>query len=268
MRLLRHKLFAIVPEYNDSVYQFCARYVDRFNGDNNSNSTTNGEYFFLRHELPAMANGVVFDVGANVGDWASFALGINPKVNLHCFEPSKATYKKLSQRQWPSNVQLNNFGLGEVDGALKLNVVTEESGVNSVYVRRGIEDARAVNSETIDITTIDNYCARRAIHNIDLIKVDVEGHELAVFKGMSKILATERVRVIQFEYGGCNLDANVKLIDIWDFLEPYGFRFHKLYPEGPRHILKYQQRLETFKYSNWVAIHGGCMTKLKTIQCI
>jgi hypothetical protein len=71
------------------------------------------------------------------------------------------------------------------------------------------------------------------------------------------MLKNGSIRVIQFEYGGCNLDARVYLGDIWDFLEPHGFRFSKLYPEGPRQIEKYQQSLETFKYSNWIAIHNS-----------
>jgi FkbM family methyltransferase len=215
---------------------------------------TNGEYFFLRSELPKIG-GVVFDVGANVGNWASFVLDINPKINLHCFEPSKATYAKLAQKEWPSNVRLNNLGLGEVEGVLELNVVDEESALNSLYLRRGVDCARAVKTEKISITTIDDYCEKNAIQRIDLIKVDVEGHELAVFKGMRQMLAQGFVLAIQFEYGGCNLDAKVYLGDIWEFLEPYGFKFYKLYPEGPRHIENFRQKLETFQYSNWVAIH-------------
>jgi hypothetical protein len=147
------------------------------------------------------------------------------------------------------------LGLGEFEGVLELHMVDAESGLNSVYVRRGVESARPVRVEKVTITTIDEYCEKNAIKQIDLIKVDVEGHEHAVFKGMSRLLEKGLVRTIQFEYGGCNLDAKVNLGDIWYFLEPHGFRLYKLYPEGPRHIEKYQQGLETFKYSNWVATH-------------
>jgi FkbM family methyltransferase len=231
--------------------------VDRFNGDNNSSPETNGEYIFLRNELPKLREGVVFDVGANVGSWTSCVLRLNPKVNVHCFEPSKATYEKLAQKEWPSNVWQNNIGLGEVEGAMELNVVDEESGLNSLYLRRGVDCAMAVKKEIISITTVDGYCEINSIQKIDLIKVDVEGHELAVFKGMSQMLSEGRIRVIQFEYGGCNLDSKVHLGDIWYFLEPYGFSFYKLYPEGPKYIERYQQSLESFKYSNWVVIHAS-----------
>jgi hypothetical protein len=64
IRQLGRKLFNLVPSYNDSLYEICVRYVDQFNGDNNSNSETNGEYFFLRNALPKFEDEVVFDVGA------------------------------------------------------------------------------------------------------------------------------------------------------------------------------------------------------------
>ena len=95
-------LFKLLPAYSQNLYELCFRYVDRFNGDNNSNSETNGEYLFLRNFLSKVGEGVIFDVGANIGDWTSFALGIiNKNINLYCFEPCRATYSNLSEKAWP-----------------------------------------------------------------------------------------------------------------------------------------------------------------------
>jgi FkbM family methyltransferase len=254
-KTLKRRLFDMVPRYNNSLYRFCARYVDRFNGDNNSDSETNGEHFFLRSELPGLGSGVVFDVGANVGNWASYALSVNREIELHCFEPSKATYARLAEKRWPSNVHINNLGLGEVEGVETLHVVANESALNSMYVRRGTESGQPATVESVSITTVDDYCTKNGITRIDLAKIDVEGYEYRVLKGMSKTLTRGFVRTIQFEYGGCNLDARVTLGDIWHFLELHRFKLHKLYPEGLRRVEKYRQSLETFKYSNWVAIH-------------
>jgi len=197
--------------------------------------------------------GVVFDVGANVGNWAKYALQVEPSIRVHCFEPSGGAFKKLLARKWPDNVYLNNFGLGEVEGQLELNIVDSSSGLNSVYLRRGVKFAEATNPETITIRTIDDYCAKNNIDQIHFLKVDVEGHELAVFKGMKCILSEGRVSLIQFEYGGCNLDARVHLADIWEYLAMFGFQFHKIFPNGMKAVHSYSQRLETFKYSNWLA---------------
>lgn len=257
IRQLGKFIFDTIPKYNHSLYEACARYVDRFNGDNNQFPDRNGEYLFLRTELPAMSNRTVFDIGANVGDWAAFAIRINDRIILHCFEPSKPAYRALVERRWPATVRIQNMGMDEVEGIRHLNVVGECSGMNSLYRRKGLEASTALGKEEITVTTVDRYCEKNAVHTIDLMKVDVEGHELAVFRGAHRMFADGRIRMIQFEYGGCNLDARVYLADIWEYLEPFGFTFHKLYPEGRRHVATYRQSLETFKYSNWVAVHQG-----------
>lgn len=183
----------------------------------------------------------------------NMALKIEPSIQLHCFEPSLATFCQLTVSQWPDNVYLNNVGLGDAEGQLELNIVNPASGLNSLYLRHGVESARATNKEKIFVTTVDAYCEKRGIERIHFIKVDTEGHELSIFKGMGRMLADGRVNIIQFEYGGCNLDARVYLADIWEFLQPFGLKFFKLFPQGSREISAYSQSIETFKYSNWVA---------------
>jgi FkbM family methyltransferase len=256
-RKLAKAFFERLPSYNPMLYELCSRYVDRYNGDNNSDSATNGEYAFLSTVLKGLDRGVVFDVGANVGNWAQIALELDPACEVHCFEPSSSTFQMLINRTWPSNVHLNNLGLGEAEGTLELNVVDPGSALNSLYRRRGVEVASARGVEHVRITTFDDYCEGNGVGQIALAKVDVEGHELAVFRGMKRMLEQRRVQRIQFEYGGCNLDARVTLGDIWEYLASFGFEFYKLYPEGPRHIARYTQSLESFKYSNWVALLSG-----------
>ncbi len=255
IRNIGRSLFRMIPPYNSGIYIFCVRYVDRFNSDNDSDPNTNGEHRFLVDELATLeCGGCVFDVGANIGNWTKNVLGINPDVAIHCFEPSKATFNKLKEKQWPSNVVLNNVGIGEVEGTMDLCIVDEGSGLNSLYPRKGVEQALSNKKESVQITTIDDYCAKNEISRIDLIKVDVEGHELSVFKGMSQMLERGLVKKIQFEYGGCNLDARVYLGDIWEFLEQYGFNFYKIHPNQIRFVEKYRQSLETFRYSNYICI--------------
>jgi FkbM family methyltransferase len=210
--------------------------------------------------LPQLDQGsVIFDVGAHVGDWALFALSLNSEINIHLFEPSKNTYRKLIDKTWPENVSLNNFGLGDVE-EIKIfylfdAAISGTSEMNSLYSRSGVDASIATETESISINTIDNYCLELGINFIHLLKVDVEGHELAVFKGMEEMLKKHAISCIQFEYGGTYLDAKTSLGDIYQLLEFYGFSFYKIYPKGLRHIDRYDQRFDTFKYSNWIAIH-------------
>lgn len=91
------------------LYRLCKRYTDFYNGENNPDIATNGELRFMQHVLPQCS--LVFDVGANVGDWTALTLDINPQLTVHCFEPSQATYQQLLTRGFPSSVIYNSFGM-------------------------------------------------------------------------------------------------------------------------------------------------------------
>jgi hypothetical protein len=98
LKLLANKIFNAIPAESSLLLRFALRYVDRYNGDNNSDPSTNGEEYFLRSELRKYSpRGVVFDVGANVGEWTKYCLSVVPNLNMHTFEPSKITFKKLKE---------------------------------------------------------------------------------------------------------------------------------------------------------------------------
>lgn len=238
------------------LYLICKYYVDIYRGENNCNIHKNGELRFMRHELVNCK--VVFDVGANIGDWAALALEINPRIILHCFEPSQVTYKRLLSRDFgKSNIILNNFGFSSTSGKRTLYVFEDSSGLNSLYQRRGLEDGSGLNpqqqKETIVLETIDNYCKANNICNIDFMKVDVEGHEFDVFNGATRMLENNRIKTIQFEYGGCCIDAKVLLKDIFEYLIGYRYKLFKVYPDRLKYFKQYDQRLENFQYQNWIA---------------
>lgn len=199
--------FRFVPHSNDLLLRLSQRYLDRHYGQNDSNPVTNGEDAFLRTVLPGLRGGVIFDVGANVGNWSSFALSLNPSLTIHIFEPSSQTYYMCSEKRWPETVSLNNIGLGEHREKLLLKIVEPGSGMNSLYSRQGVEAAESASTEEVQIETLDNYCVEHGINHIDFLKADVEGHELAVFKGARRMLERRGIEMIQFEYGALFISA-------------------------------------------------------------
>jgi FkbM family methyltransferase len=176
-----------------------------------------------------------------------------PDLRMHLFEPSAFTFKKIQSIEWSTAVNLNNFGLGERKEQLLLNIAGDGDGVNSIHQRQGVIGVEMKSTETIQIQTLDAYCEENGIVHIDFLKIDVEGHEIAVLKGASNMLSRQGIDLIQFEYGGCNLDARVYLLDIWNLLQSYGYVIGKIYPNSILMIDKYQQNLETFKYANFIA---------------
>jgi FkbM family methyltransferase len=257
-RYLREAFLRLVPSDSRMVYRLAKRYVDLYNGDNDCDMRRNGELRLMQHYLPQCET--VFDVGANVGQWTTLALRINPKANIHCFEPSAETFERLLANCFPSNVVCNNVGLSSAGGEAKLFLFGECSGNNSLYHRQGLESFGLLpqqREETVHLDTVDHYCLERGIEAVHFAKVDVEGHELEVFKGMTRLLSSGQVRIVQFEYGGCNIDAGVLLKDIFAFFKGFPYRFYKIHPKGLRLVPKYDQRLENFQYQNWAVIKEG-----------
>lgn len=245
----------LLPKSN-FLYRVCKKYVDLYTSENDDDMRSNGEFYLMRHVIPRCR--VVFDVGANVGHWASLAVRINAAVSLHCFEPSRATYQHLVNK-FKSNVICNNFGMGSTLGTAKLFIFEQGSGINSLYQRQGLESfglETQRHEEIIRLDTIDHYCHEHGIEKIDFLKIDVEGHELEVFKGMREILAQGKVDFIQFEYGGANIDSGVLLKDIFNIFQPFSYDFYKIYPRYIKKIAMYDQRLENFQYQNWVIVRS------------
>ncbi len=238
-----------------TLYRACRRDVDRYNGDNNSDITGNGELDCMRRYLPHCK--VVFDVGANVGDWAALALQVSPDIELHCFEPSASTYAQLTGRGLPGRVVCNHSAMGAEPGERILYRTSGVSALSSLYRREGLEYLGLEAwepEETVTVDCVDAYCARRGVDAVDFIKVDVEGNELEVLRGMSQMLRAGRIGIVQFEYGGSYIDARVFLGDIWRHVlasNPH-YRFYKLTAHGIRHVPHYAQELENFQLQNWL----------------
>ncbi len=261
-QILYKVLIKILPKNNARIYRLCKSYVDTYNGDNDDNLHTNGEYNFLKQHINKCK--VVFDVGANSGEWTNLALSVSKDLEVHCFEPSGSTFKLLQQKNFLQNIHLNNFGLGSAIAWHNLYISEDDSGMNSIYLRQSIAALGLKvpeNSEVIQIDTLDNYCSVKNIQNIDLLKVDVEGHELQVLLG-SKIMLTEgRIKLIQFEYGGAYIDSKTFLKDIFDLFEGLEYSFYKLLPNKLRSYNKYDPRLENFQYQNWIIVHKNFETQ-------
>jgi FkbM family methyltransferase len=240
------------------VSKFCRAWVDSQDGNNDVAISSNGELHLMRMALPHCRT--VFDVGASTGEWAQLAISINREMDLHCFEPSAATFAMLQARHLPSSVSMNHCALGSSSGDGTLFVFGETAGTNSMYARQGLEDGFGLEQrcqESIRVETFTDYCTAKSITGVDFCKIDVEGHDLEVLRGMRPFLEAGRVQLIQFEYGGTFIDSGVLLRDVFEFFGSLHYSMFKLFPDHLRLVGRYDQRLENFQYQNWIALADG-----------
>ena len=198
---------------------------------------------------------VVFDIGANVGNWSASIQKFLPNSRVIAFEPSKEAFGRLTNRFKNSpRFECVNLAVGKENTETYLYADESASGLGSLTKRRvkhfGISFE---HREPIKVTTLDRWIENQPPNVLpNVIKMDVEGHELDVLLGASKAL--KGVQVIQFEFGGGNIDTKTFFQDFWYFFESNGFEISRMTPRGLKAISEYSEDLETFKPTNYVAL--------------
>jgi FkbM family methyltransferase len=217
---------------------------------------TNGEYALQRWVLAATTHTdvvTVFDVGANAGEWSRAFLecarrcGRLDGLRLHAFEPSGYTCRLLAENL-PATAQVNQVAMSATAGEATLHVRGPGAGTNSLHQACG-----HVRSEKVLTTTVDAYVAQHAVDRVDLLKVDTEGHDLAVLRGARECLRAGLISVAQFEYNHRWVHARQFLKDAFDLLQPLGYRIGKLTPRGMEPYPGWDPELETFVEGNYLA---------------
>jgi FkbM family methyltransferase len=201
---------------------------------------------------------VLFDVGANKGEFTRRILEVwrGKEFQLYAFEPSARTFDLLLKNFLPKepNVHLVNLGMGEKPGRVDLFFDKEGSGLASVYPRDlSYHNINFSDHETIELTTLDLFCEQKGISSIDFLKLDVEGHELAVLGGGKKMFDAGKVGIVQFEFGGCNIDSRTFFRDYYNFFKK-DFVLYRILSNGLRPIEKYSEKLEVFQSANYLAV--------------
>lgn len=233
--------------------------LDEARGEGNDNPFTNGEYRFLNQVKERFVSGgapVFFDVGANVGDWSRRATEGLLSLTLFAFEPTPRTFRALESGRIrdPGIVMFcEPVCLGDENGFTTFYEGDPLAGTNSIH-RRSFHRGKEVR---VPIKTGDAFCEERKVEQIDFLKIDTEGHEMSVLKGFDSMLRRGRIGALQFEYGGAWIDARAYLKDAFDFLLPKDYRLGRLHPRAIEWISSYHESEETFRHSNFVAVHQG-----------
>lgn len=220
-------------------------------GYHDCNSNTNGELevinFFIPHE------GVIFDVGANVGDWSKLAHKFHPKISIFAFEPLPQVQEILIKNLTHCDANIFPVAISNQAGFSDFTVYTNANDCSSLYDREVLHHHPHINI-TVPTISIDAFCKEHIINKIDFLKIDTEGNEFKVLMGSQEMLKSGSIDRIQFEYGGCYLDSHTKLEDVYKMLINFGFKIYRITKNSLIYINKWDARLENYTYSNYLAI--------------
>ena len=148
-----------------------------------NDSFTEQEEYKIFFDLLSKKESVFIDIGANVGWYSILASLWGSKV--FAFEPIAETYRRLLKNlklNACSTVKAFPIALGETQSKEKFYYHNQISGASSRANLDYLSDGNAVLVEC-EMNTLDSCFANEPLSRIDLIKCDVEGGELFVFKG-------------------------------------------------------------------------------------
>ena len=240
----------------ESVVRKCHRYLGIGTGDDVYFS---GEKYVIERMKALMTPPfLIFDVGSHRGQYLDVVLSVMGQDDfcVHCFEPSKRLFAGLAKRAGNDRrVIANNLGLGKNTSSMELYYDAEDTG-GSLTKRKldhiGITDW---HSETVAITTVDEYCAKNKIDFIHLLKADIEGHEMDLLEGASRMFRNKSIKMVTFEFGGCNIDTKTYFRDYFYFFSDMKMDLYRITPSGYLQPLpEYREIDEQFRTTNFAAI--------------
>ena len=171
----------------------------------------------------ARGSSVIFDVGANIGYYTTqFSRLLGDNGAVYAFEPCNYQHDILSQNLLLNdlrNVTVTKAIVSDVQGSPKKVFFSGISNTGSSSV-----EIESDHFEVVETVTVDDFCHNKEIDAIDLMKIDVEGHELSVLKGMKRILAESRLRNLFVEINEETLTAaGTSAQEVVDFLAGFGY---------------------------------------------
>jgi FkbM family methyltransferase len=134
---------------------------------------------------------VVFDIGANIGAHTlRFSRLVGPRGRVFAFEPMDYAFSKLTR-----NLSLNDM---PNTLAFKLALSNENAEARRVNYRSSWSTTgeRRAETSSVEFKRLDDWCLEHDITRVDLIKLDVDGHEWQVLKGGETSIARHRPIVL------------------------------------------------------------------------
>jgi len=193
------------------------------------------------------------DVGANVGDWAlMFASYMTELPTGLLFEPNPSTASRL--RSVLLNEKLEACEIIEA-------AVSDRAGSALFYAEESCGETSSLyssslrtNARTVDVRLckLADELSSRDITQVDVLKIDAEGHDLFVMLGAESYIAAHHISILQFEYNSQWMDAGATLTRAFHFLEYHGYKVRLLRRHG-LYELDVRVTGEFFKYSNFIA---------------
>jgi FkbM family methyltransferase len=193
------------------------------------------------------------DVGANKGDFALLAAErMGDRGRVLAFEPEPANcgwIRRSVELNGYRSVQVHQLALGEAEGSISLHL-SEVSGHHSIVPGRDDSLGRSIE---VPVTTLDSVVRATGNPRVDLIKIDVEGADLAVLRGARRTLVENADVVVLLDV---HPHLGVDAIEVCRFLSDLGFTLFEMRRPFDARLVPTPQTLELLARRTGIAEHS------------
>ena len=177
------KRYTFRPKSNNDIF----RYTTYFTKEE-------GTLAWIREQ--AKEGGVFFDIGANVGLYSLYAANAARGLRVYSFEPHKFNFATLLENiflnQLEQSVHPVSLPLGDGSGLIDLNYNSMDSGTSMTQLGHrqlpGDREFQPKLSELVYSVTLDELVASGRVPAPDMVKIDVDGNEMHILRGMRQVL--------------------------------------------------------------------------------
>lgn len=223
--LMKHFRFRLAVKDGETRYVFFPKNAIEYYRCVTFFTKEEGTLAWLKNYLKK--DDVLFDIGANVGLYSLYAAKLDRGVKVYAFEPHKFTFVNLME-----NIANNNLLDDVFPISIPLGDATDVTIMNYAYMDSGSSMSQVGHSnhpengaftpklkETIYCVTLDELIWKKAVPAPNHIKIDVDGNEVKILHGMSKLLASQsKPQSIQVE-----INPGQKA-EVVSFLAQYGYK--------------------------------------------
>ena len=176
---------------------------------------------------------IIFDIGAHKGE---FLKSIKQFNKIYAFEPQKKIYNKLQLLNEDNKIICLNLAISNNSGIknLKINKKSSTSTFSEIdtsskwykmksLLLGGNIKTSFIAQEEVNTSTLDDFCLKNKIENIDLLKIDTEGHEKEVLQGASSLLLNKKIKYILIEFHLSKMYQNYSTGYLEEFLAKSNF---------------------------------------------
>jgi len=178
------------------------------------------------------------DVGANIGNLTALGAGLVGKGGeVHSFEPIPLYFEKLrelAERNSAYKIIINNYALGEKTGVSKIDFSKPPHIGGSTLILDTLHKHIPREAIEVPIKRLDDYIKKRNLEKISLIKIDAEGFESLILRGLigyfesvlhrPAIICEITPAAYQF------LDHNMK--QLRSYMTKYGYKSYNIFNDS------------------------------------